>query len=68
MPNTYNPSDRTVLHEGQVLTIEPFLTTGSRHYVEDEDGWTLRLSEGGHGAQFEHTFVVTSGVPIVVTE
>ncbi|PCI63751.1 MAG: type I methionyl aminopeptidase [Kordiimonadales bacterium] len=68
VPNTYNPSDRTVLHEGQVLTIEPFLTTGSRHYVEDEDGWTLRLSEGGHGAQFEHTFVVTNGVPIVVTE
>ncbi|MBL4789553.1 MAG: type I methionyl aminopeptidase [Kordiimonadaceae bacterium] len=68
VPNTYHPSDRTVLHEGQVLTIEPFLTTGSRHYVEDEDGWTLRLSEGGHGAQFEHTFVVTNGVPIVVTE
>ncbi len=67
VPNLYYPTDRTKLHEGQVLTIEPFLTTKSRHYVEDADGWTLRLSEGGHGAQFEHTFVVTKGAPIVVT-
>lgn len=67
VPNLYYPSDRTKLVEGQVLTIEPFLTTKSRHYVEDDDGWTLRLSEGGHGAQFEHTFVVTKGAPIVVT-
>jgi len=68
IPNTYQPGARTKLHEGQVLTIEPFLTTKSRQYVEDADGWTLRLAEGGFGAQFEHTFVVTKGAPIVVTE
>jgi len=67
IPNTYQPGVKTKLHVGQVLTIEPFLTTKSRHYVEDADGWTLRLSEGGYGAQFEHTFVVTKGAPIVVT-
>jgi len=67
VPNLYYPNERTKLKEGQVMTIEPFLTTGSRNYVEDADGWTLRLSEGGHGAQFEHTFVVTKGAPIVVT-
>jgi len=67
VPNTYHPNARTKLHEGQVLTIEPFLTTQSRHYVEDADGWTLRLANGGFGAQFEHTFVVTKGAPIVVT-
>jgi len=67
VPNTYLPSNRTKLVEGQVMTIEPFLATKSRHYVEDADGWTLRLSEGGFGAQFEHTFVVTKGAPIIVT-
>jgi len=67
VPNTYVPSARTKLVAGQVLTIEPFLTTKSRQYIEDADGWTLRLSEGGFGAQFEHTFVVTKGAPIVVT-
>ncbi|MFC3053062.1 type I methionyl aminopeptidase [Kordiimonas pumila] len=67
VPNLYYPSDRTKLKEGQVMTIEPFLTTGSRHYYEDADGWTLRLKDGGFGAQFEHTFVVTKGAPIIVT-
>ncbi|MCK0068633.1 type I methionyl aminopeptidase [Kordiimonas laminariae] len=68
VPNLYYPRDKEKLVEGQVITIEPFLTTESRHYVEDADGWTLRLAEGGFGAQFEHTFVVTKGAPIVVTQ
>jgi methionyl aminopeptidase len=35
--------------------------------VEAEDGWTLRTPDGSVGAQFEHTFVVTNGAPIVLT-
>ena len=65
--NIYYPSDRARLVEGQVLTIEPFLATKSTQYYEDDDGWTLRLAQGGHGCQFEHTFVVTKGVPIILT-
>ncbi|WP_308912058.1 type I methionyl aminopeptidase [Pseudokordiimonas caeni] len=65
--NEYFAHDRGILKEGMVLTIEPFLATHSRDYYEDDDGWTLRLSSGGHGAQFEHTFVVTKGAPIVLT-
>ncbi len=65
--NIYMPADRQKLKEGQVLTIEPFLATKSHQYYEDDDGWTLRLADGGHGAQFEHTFVVTKGAPIVLT-
>ncbi|TNE61932.1 MAG: type I methionyl aminopeptidase [Alphaproteobacteria bacterium] len=65
--NIYYPSHRQRLREGQVLTIEPFLATISDQYVEDADGWTLRLNHGGHGAQFEHTFVVTKGAPIILT-
>ena len=67
VPNVYYPSDRYRLKEGQVITIEPFLATHSDQYYEDSDGWTLRLADGGHGAQFEHTFVVTKGAPIVLT-
>ncbi len=66
--NIYQPSNRQKLQEGQVMTIEPFLATKSRTYAEDMDGWTLRLANGGFGAQFEHTFVVTKGAPIVLTE
>ncbi len=58
---------KQTLWEGLVMTIEPFLTFGSRCAIEDSDGWTLRTDDGSLGAQFEHTFVVTKGAPIVLT-
>ncbi len=67
IPTIYDPSKRERLKAGQVITVEPFLSTHSKHYFEDDDGWTLRLDKGGFGAQFEHTFVVTNTAPIVVT-
>ena len=67
VPNTYDGRDRTVLHEGLVLTIEPFLTTRATVVEQAEDGWTLRTPDGSVGAQFEHTFVVTKDGPLVLT-
>jgi len=55
------------LHEGLVITIEPFLSTGSGRVVTDANGWTIRTVDGGLSAQFEHTIVVTRGQPIVLT-
>jgi methionyl aminopeptidase len=65
--NVFDRRDTMRLHEGMVLTIEPFLTTGATHVVESNDGWTLRTPDGSLGAQFEHTFIVTDGAPIVLT-
>ena len=65
--NVYERGNEHVLWEGLVLTIEPFLTTGASDVTEDDDGWTLRTPDGSVGAQFEHTFVVTRGQPIVLT-
>lgn len=65
--NVYDRRNSTVLWEGLVITVEPFFTTGATRIVEDEDGWTLRTPDGSLGAQFEHTFIVTRGAPIVVT-
>jgi methionyl aminopeptidase len=67
VPNTFNPRNTDVLHEGLVITIEPFLTTGATTIFEDDDGWTLRTPDGSWGAQFEHTMIVTRGAPIVLT-
>jgi methionyl aminopeptidase len=67
VPNTCNRSSSAVLHEGLVITIEPFLTTGATSIVEADDGWTLRTPDGSIGAQFEHTLIITKGKPIVVT-
>jgi methionyl aminopeptidase len=67
VPSIEDPSDRTVLWEGLVLAVEPFLSTGAHVAVADADGWTLRTPDGSLSAQFEHTIVVTSGRPLVLT-
>lgn len=63
----YDPSDKRVLQEGMVITIEPFLSTKSRRVVEAADGWTLVGAKGNLSAQYEHTLIITKGAPIVVT-
>lgn len=67
VPNTFDRHNEDVLHEGLVITIEPFLTTGATSIFEADDGWTLRTPDGSVGAQFEHTMIVTRGAPIVLT-
>ena len=63
----HDPSDTRVLREGQVLAIEPFLSTHSTWVEEGDDGWTLVAQPGNLSAQFEHTVIVTRGQPIVAT-
>lgn len=65
--NTYERRDRTVLHEGLVIAVEPFLSTSAHEVVEDADGWTLRTPDRSLGAQFEHTVIVQNGAPLVLT-
>lgn len=63
----YNPRVSTVLKEGQVITIEPFLSTGTDFVEQQADGWTLSVADNSRVAQFEHTIVVTKGKPIILT-
>ncbi|MBX5459496.1 MAG: type I methionyl aminopeptidase [Steroidobacteraceae bacterium] len=63
----YEPRDRRRLHEGMVITIEPFLSTRARHATEADDGWTLKGPPGTFAAQYEHTLVITRGKPLVMT-
>lgn len=66
VPGWEDRRDRTMLREGLVLAVEPFLSTGAQWAIEADDGWTLR-TPGFLSAQFEHTIVVTNGAPIVLT-
>lgn len=67
MRNYFDMRDTTVLQEGQVITIEPFLSTNASQVREMADGWTLAGRPSSLFAQYEHTFVVTRGEPIIVT-
>ncbi len=67
IPGYHEPQDKRILREGQVITIEPFLSTKSRNVSETDDGWTLTGCPGNLSAQFEHTMVITKTRPILLT-
>lgn len=65
--NYFDARDTELLQEGQVITIEPFLSTNVSRVCELADGWTLVGRPSSLFAQFEHTLVVTRDQPIIVT-
>lgn len=62
-----NPRDTRILKENQVITIEPFLSTGARKVLDKGDGWTLVTGKKHLTAQYEHTLVITKGLPLIMT-
>ncbi|HEY1080426.1 MAG TPA: type I methionyl aminopeptidase [Bdellovibrio sp.] len=63
----YDKKDKRILKEGQVITIEPFLSTGARIVDEEPDNWTLVSGKEFRSAQFEHTMVVLKDRALVLT-
>lgn len=63
----YDRRDTRRLKNGQVIAIEPFLSTRSTQVREAADGWTLVGHPANLSAQYEHTIIVTKGAPIVAT-
>jgi len=50
-----------------VLAIEPMVNAGTYVVRLDEDGWTVRTSDGRPSAHFEHTVVVKQGAAEILT-
>jgi methionyl aminopeptidase len=67
VPNWPDPLARDILTEGLVITIEPIIATGTGRTWLDRDGWTIKTSDGGCSAHYEHTIVITRGEPILLT-
>lgn len=63
----FNKKDKRVLKENQVITIEPFISSGAKEVFETGDGWTLATPRGIFTAQYEHTLVITKGKPLIMT-
>jgi methionyl aminopeptidase len=47
-----------LLREGLVICIEPMINLGSRHVVQENDGWTIRTSDRKASAHYEHTIAI----------
>ncbi len=67
VPNYEDPHARQIMNPGLVITVEPIISGGSGEVFTDKDGWTVRTSDRALAAHFEHTLVVTSGKPILLT-
>ncbi len=67
IPNFGTPGTGIVLKEGMTLAIEPMVNAGTYKVEVDEDGWTVRTADGKPSAHFEHTIVVRSGEPEILT-
>ena len=67
IPNFHDVYDKRRLTEGQVITIEPFLSTRAQQTTTAPDGWTLKTGEGNFSAQYEYTMVITRDKPLIMT-
>jgi methionyl aminopeptidase len=67
VPNYADPQARALLTEGLVITIEPIIAATTSHVSLDNDGWTVRTSDGSLSAHYEHAVVITKGAPLLLT-
>ena len=67
VPNHFDPWQQDVLTDGLVLTIEPIICAGRDAVSQDDDGWTIRTRDGSLAAHHEHTLIITSSRPVLLT-
>ena len=60
-------SDRRVMQDGLVFTIEPFLSLGAEFAEDGINPWTLYSQPKALTVQYEHTVVATRTGPLVLT-
>jgi len=68
VPNFGTPGRGLRLRSGMTLAIEPMVNDGGYEVAVLDDGWTAVTLDGGLSAHFEHTIVITSAEPIILTK
>lgn len=69
-PQIPNFVDRKMDHKlrpGMTIAIEPMVNAGSADVKILKDGWTVVTRDGSLSAHFEHTVLVTTGEPEILT-
>jgi methionyl aminopeptidase len=67
VPNHFDPWQQDELTDGLVLTIEPIICAGRDAVTQDDDRWTIRTRDGSLAAHHEHTLIITSSRPVLLT-
>lgn len=66
--NYFDPADKSILREGMVLAIEPFISSNATLVTDGKDEWAFETKDGSFIAQKEHTVLVTKDGPVLLTE
>ncbi len=67
VPNFVDGDRSPKLRPGMTLAIEPMVNAGRPAVRLLSDGWTVVTEDGSLSAHFEHTILVTEGMPEVLT-
>lgn len=67
VPNYGNPKQGYRLREGMCIAIEPMINAGKKDVYTAGDGWTVLTKDGRPSAHFEHTVVIESGGPRILS-
>lgn len=67
VPNFGQRGQGTLLRAGMCLAIEPMINLGTAEVFTEDDGWTVKTQDGQPSAHFEHTIVITSDGPEILT-
>jgi methionyl aminopeptidase len=63
----YDRFNQERFRKNSVVAIETFISTKSTYAEESGEQWNLKGNKGGYVAQHEHTIIVTSGDPVILT-
>jgi methionyl aminopeptidase len=61
VPNYGKRGSGVKLKEGMVFCIEPMINMGTRFIKQDNDGWTIRTTDGKPSAHYELAVAITKG-------
>jgi methionyl aminopeptidase len=68
VPNEGEKHHGELIEEGLVIAIEPMFSLGSPYIKTAKDGYTYLTEDDSLSAQFEHTIVVTTDGPVILTK
>jgi methionyl aminopeptidase len=68
IPNFGSPNRGPRLMPGMTLAIEPMVNEGRYEVLILDDGWTTVTMDGKLSAHFEHTILITSDKPEILTK
>ena len=68
VPNFGRPSHGPRLIPGMTLAIEPMVNLGEPEVRVLKDKWTVVTRDGSLSAHFEHSVLITSDGPVILTQ